>query len=283
MDYYNVLGVDKSASESELKSAYKKASMKHHPDRTGGDDAQFKKINEAYSALKDPQKRQMYDQFGTTDPQQAQAQQKSHFSQAFGGADFGDIFGQMFGQQHPNMRRHVQNQDITIGAEIELEDIVNGKEVIAHYRLPSGRQETVEIKLPPGVQAGDRIRYQGMGGDAIQQAPRADLHVLIKVRRHPEYTQDGINLYIDKKLDLFDFILGTNITITTIHGRNLSVNVPAGSNPGTVFSINGQGLPNRRLGQTGNLYIKVQGVTPKVNDEQLREKIRKIQDETKTN
>jgi len=281
MDYYELLGVPRNATDSELKKAYKKQSMQHHPDRNGGSDEKFKQINEAYSALKDPQKRQMYDQYGTADPQQAQAQQQSHFSNAFGGANFEDIFGQMFGA-NPNMRRHMRNQDITIGADIDLEDIVTGKEVIATYRLPSGREETVEIKLPPGVQAGDRIRYAGMGSDAHSQAPRGDLHVLIRVRKHPEYTQDGINLYIDKKLNLFDFILGTNITIQTIHGRTLSVNVPAGSNPGTVFSVGGQGLPNRRQGQTGNLYIKVNGVTPKINDELLREKITKIQDETKT-
>ena len=88
MDYYEILGVSRNASTTEIKKAYKKQSMQHHPDRTGGDDTQFKKVNEAYSALKDPQKKQMYDQFGTADPQQAQSQQQSHFSQQFGGAQF---------------------------------------------------------------------------------------------------------------------------------------------------------------------------------------------------
>ena len=81
MDYYELLGVPRNATESDLKKAYKKQSMQHHPDRNGGSDSKFKEINEAYSALKDPQKRQMYDQYGTADPQQAQAQQQSHFSQ----------------------------------------------------------------------------------------------------------------------------------------------------------------------------------------------------------
>ena len=175
----------------------------------------------------------------------------------------------------------MRNQDITIAADISLEDIVSGKDVIATYRLPSGREETVNITLPPGIQSEDRIRYHGMGGDIVQNAPRGDLHVVIRVRRHPDYDVDGINLYIDKKLNLFDFVLGTNLTIKTIHNRTLSVNVPAGSNPGTVFSIGGQGLPDRRSGQTGNLYIKVLGITPKINDEKIREQLRKIQDETR--
>ena len=97
MDYYDTLGVSRNASESEIRKAYKAKSMKHHPDR-GGNEDEFKKINEAYSTLKDPKKKQMYDQFGTIDPQQAQAQQHSNFSQSFGGADFGDVFAQMFGQ-----------------------------------------------------------------------------------------------------------------------------------------------------------------------------------------
>ena len=280
MDYYEILGVSRNASTTEIKKAYKKQSMQHHPDRTGGDDTQFKKVNEAYSALKDPQKKQMYDQFGTADPQQAQSQQQSHFSQQFGGAQFEDIFGSMFGQQQ--RQRQMRNQDITIAADISLEDIVSGKDVIATYRLPSGREETVNITLPPGIQSEDRIRYHGMGGDIVQNAPRGDLHVVIRVRRHPDYAVDGINLYIERKLNLFDFILGTNIQVKTIHGRTLSVNVPAGSNPGTTFSIGGQGLPNKRLGKTGNLYIKVQGVTPKIDNELTREKLREIQDETKT-
>ena len=273
MDYYQILGVTRNASPQDIKKAYKKASMQHHPDR-GGDEEKFKKVNEAYSALKDPQKKQMYDQFGTADPQQAQSQQQSHFSQQFGGAQFEDIFGSMFGQQQ--RQRQMRNQDITIAADISLEDIVSGKDVIATYRLPSGREETVNITLPPGIQSEDRIRYAGMGSDLHPHAPRGDLHVQLRVRRHPEYTADGINLYIDKKLNLFDFVLGTNLTIKTIHGRTLSVNVPAGSNPGTTFSIGGQGLPNKRLGKTGNLYIKVQGVTPKIDNELTREKLREI-------
>ena len=109
MDYYNVLGVDKSASESELKSAYKKASMQHHPDRTGGDDSQFKKINEAYSALKDPQKRQMYDQFGTTDPQQQGFNPGGGTSFHFNGGDVNEVFSRFFGEGFAQPQRRPQN------------------------------------------------------------------------------------------------------------------------------------------------------------------------------
>ena len=127
MDYYDILGVDKTASDSELKKAYKKQSMQHHPDR-GGDEAKFKEVNEAYSALKDPEKRQMYDQFGTTDPhQQGFSQNGTTFH--FNGGDMNDIFSTFFGDgfagaNSPFRQRQMRNQDITIAADIELEDII---------------------------------------------------------------------------------------------------------------------------------------------------------------
>ena len=279
MDYYNVLGVDKSASESELKSAYKKASMQHHPDRTGGDDSQFKKINEAYSALKDPQKRQMYDQFGTTDPQQQGFNPGGGTSFHFNGGDVNEVFSRFFGEGFAQPQRRPQNQNITIGADINIEDIVKGKELIATYRLPTGREETVTIKIPKGVRPGDTMKYPGMGGDHVPHMPRGDLFVKVRVRRHPDYQVDGINLYIERNVSVFDLLLGTNIRVDTLHGRKLSVSVPPGSNSGTTFSISGQGLPDQRSGQTGNLYVKVTGITPNITNEEIRERLAKIKDE----
>ena len=121
MDYYDILGVDKTASDSELKKAYKKQSMQHHPDR-GGDEAKFKEVNEAYSALKDPEKRQMYDQFGTTDPQQ-QGFSQNGTTFHFNGGDMNDIFSTFFGDgfagaNSPFRQRQMRNQDITIAADI---------------------------------------------------------------------------------------------------------------------------------------------------------------------
>lgn len=278
MDYYNVLGVDKSASETELKSAYKKASMQHHPDR-GGSEAKFKEINEAYSALKDPQKRQMYDQFGTTNPQQQGFNPNGGgTSFHFNGGDVNEVFSRFFGEGFAQQRRPL-NQNITIGADIQLEDIVNGKELIATYRLPSGREETVTIKIPKGVRPGDTMKYPGMGGDHIPNMPRGDLFVKIQVRNHVDYQVQGINLYIERSISIFDLLLGTNLRVDTLHSRKLSVSVPPGSNSGTTFSIGGQGLPDRRSGQTGNLFIKVNGITPNITNEQIREKLAKIKDE----
>ena len=285
MDYYNSLGVSRNATSKEIKSAYKKQSMQHHPDRTGGDDTKFKEINEAYQTLSDPQKKQMYDQFGTTDPQQMHRThqgQQFHFNMGGNGFEevFSTFFGEGFGQANPFQgRRQMRNQDITIAADITLEDIINGKEVIATYRLPSGKEQTVNITLPKGVRPGDTIRYSGMGGDQVPNMPRGNLFVKVRVRRHPDYEVDGINLYIERNVSVFDLLLGSNIRVKTLHGKEISVSVPPGSNSGTTFSISGQGLPDQRSGRTGNLFMKVIGITPSITNEQIRERLAKIKDE----
>ena len=118
-----------------------------------------------------------------------------------------------------------------------------------------------------------------MGGDQVPNMPRGNLMVKVRVKRHPEYDVEGINLYITRNVSVFDLLLGTNIRVETLHGRTLSVNVPPGTNSNTTFSISGQGLPDQRSGQTGNLFVKVLGITPTINDEQTREKLAKIKDE----
>ena len=285
MDYYESLGVNRNASAKEIKSAFRKKAAEHHPDK-GGDPNQFKQINEAYQTLSNNEKRSMYDQFGTADPQQANMNRggtQFHFN--MGGNGFEEVFSSFFGDgfanpNSPFRQRQMRNQDITIAADITLHDIVNGKELIATFRLPSGKEQTVTIKVPKGVRPGDTMRYNGMGGDNIPQAPRGDLFVKIRGKKDPEYHVDGINLYIERTINVFDLILGTNIRVDTLHGRSLSVTVPPGSNPGTTFSISGQGLPDQRSGVTGSLFVKVNAITPKIYDEKTREKIAKIKDET---
>ena len=151
MDYYDLLGVSRQASDKDLKNAFKNKAREHHPDK-GGDPEKFKQVNEAYQNLSDPQKRQMYDQFGTTDPQQAgfnQGGQTFHFTgDGFGGGfNINDIMNQFgmggFGQ------RQMANQDVTIGCRITLNEIYTGKNVIANYRLNNGQEQTCLLYTSP--------------------------------------------------------------------------------------------------------------------------------------
>jgi len=119
-----------------------------------------------------------------------------------------------------------------------------------------------------------------MGSDQIPNRPRGDLYVLVRVKNHHRFKLDGINLYIDQNINVFDLVLGTNILIQTIHNRSIKLTVPPGTNSGTTFSVHGQGLPDRRSGQTGNLFVTVKAITPKIVDENILNAIRKIKNET---
>ena len=166
MDYYSTLGINRNASQDEIKKAYKKMSMQHHPDRTGGDDSKFKEINEAYQTLNDPQKKQMYDQFGTTDPRQHQYR-SGDFEFNFNGSPFGgmdDIFEQFFGgSPFGNQRRRAVNRPINVAVDVTLEDVLTGKTIGMEIALPTGKTKVVTVDIPAGVEHGQQIRYRGLG------------------------------------------------------------------------------------------------------------------------
>tara|TARA_B100000900_G_scaffold401245_1_gene405702 strand:+ start:1192 stop:2025 length:834 start_codon:yes stop_codon:yes gene_type:complete len=258
MDYYNVLGVDRNASEEQLKKAYKKASMQHHPDRNGGNEEKFKQINEAYSALKDPEKRQMYDQYGTTDPQQAGFRSQHFNGGGFaGGFDINDLMSQFgFGA-----RQQMRNSDITIGCNITIAEVYSGKNVLATYRLNNGMEQTVDIKIPVGIRNGDKVRYAGMGQHDIKQIPPGDLFVQIVIQSTNEFEVNGIDLITSKRINTLKLVTGCYLNISVPGGAKVNLNVPGGTQPGTVLKITGKGLPNRQ-GNPGNILVKIIGQTP---------------------
>jgi len=263
MDYYKVLGVSKSASDKEIKTAFRKLAMENHPDRTGGDDSKFKQINEAYDTLKDPQKRAEYDN------PQARIN-TTNFEDAFG-AGFGDIFNQMFNQraQH-NMRR-----DIVLGFTVTLQDVMQGKTSYITYRLSNGQEETIEINIPPGCKHGDRIRYSGMG-DIGPYPGRGDLYIQIKETPNKIFQRDGLNIYTHEKVNVFDLLLGCVIIVETPDKRQVKINVKRGTDPGTTLSVPGYGIPHQRTGTRGNLYVTIKGYTPNITDQMELMKIKEI-------
>jgi curved DNA-binding protein len=257
MDYYSTLGVSKNASDKELKQAYKKASMQHHPDR-GGDENKFKEINEAYSTLKDPQKRQQYDN-----------PQPQFNSQNMGGmGGFEDLFAQ-FGFRQQQQQR---NPDI-----ITLEECISGKQLLATYRLRNGKEETVDITIPPGANDGNMVRYQGLG-EQIIQGPRGNLIVKIQVRRHPIFEKDGINLIMKHKVSVFDLLLGCQNNIPTLEGGTIRLSIPQGTKPGVTFNVSGHGLPDIHNGRKGNMYVVIDAYTPKIEDPVYLIKLKEIKD-----
>jgi curved DNA-binding protein len=260
MDYYATLGVNRNATQEEIKKAYRKLAMKNHPDR-GGDDRKFAEINEAYETLIDPQKRQQYDN----------PQTQFHFrSQDFHGNPFDDLFG----------FKRAPNQDITLGVHVDLEDVLFGKDMVITYKLPSGKENSVNISIPQGATEHDTIRFQGLGGDAIP-GHRGNLFVKLKIAQHPRFRRDGSNLYMMHPVDVFTLLLGGKTIIKTLSGKDLSVKIPPGTDSGKILNLSEQGLPDRRTGRYGNLLVEIVARVPTIKDEDIINDLRKIEKKLK--
>lgn len=265
MDYYDVLGIPRTATEKEIKTAFRKLAAQHHPDK-GGDSKKFVEIKEAYETLNDPKKRQMYDQFGTADPQQAGFQQ-----QGFGGfGDVNDIFAEMFGQGGSpfedvfgrRTQRRPKNKTLNINYKISLQDAYNGKKLYLEVPLPSGKKQTIDTTIPAGIENGQTVRLQSMGDDSIKGLPPGDLMITVKVENDPRFKREGCDLYKTIEVTVYDLILGCKVQVEHFD-KDFVLNIPAGTQPNTTFSMRELGMPIVNAPGIGTLYIQVKGTVPK--------------------
>ena len=285
-DYYNILGVTRSASDDDIKKAYRRLARKHHPDVNPGDkgaEARFKEINEAYEVLSSKEKRQKYDQFGQN------WQQAEQFSRSgspggpqtnpfggfdyggagspFGGAtyntegDMGSIFDQILGGAR-RRRGPQRGQDLEHGLDISLEEAFHG--ALRQFSLQTQTGvENLEVKIPPGVATGSRVRVSGKGSPGMGGGARGDLYLIVNVLPNPQYERGGDDLTATVNLALYIAVLGGEVTVTTLKGTRLALKIPPETQNGRTFRLTGQGMP--RLGKTsgsGDLIIKVNVVTP---------------------
>lgn len=270
MNYYQILGLQKGATDAEIKKAYRSLAMKHHPDR-GGDEAKFKEISVAYEFLTNPEKKRIIDMGG--DPA-AQGGGFGHnpFEFHFTHGNFNDIFGFGFGGQRPQRR----NKSLSINVQITLEDVLSGKDISAEVAMPGGSPKVVNIQIPPGIEHGQQIRYEGMGDSSIADIRAGDLIVNVFVQPHQTFHREGTSLIFNKEISVWDALLGTNIEITTLDQKKLNITVPAGTQPDTVLSCRGEGLPHIRSKLRGNLLIRLKVKIPKDLTEKQKNLIDKI-------
>ncbi|MDQ5943269.1 MAG: DnaJ protein [Patescibacteria group bacterium] len=273
-DYYEVLGVDKSASQDEIKRAFRKQAVKLHPDKETGDEAKFKELNEAYEVLSNEQKKQAYDQFGhAAGAEQAGGGQNPYgqgnpfgdgvqfdFSGFGGGGGMGDLFEMFF--------RGAQNQtrDVEIALTIDFMDAAKGttKELslrVADRKSGGRKQEDIKVKIPAGIDDGQSIKLEGKG-EVNPQGQRGDLYVHIRVRPHKTLRREGPNIISEITLDMADAALGTEVDIETLDGE-VTVKIPAGSGPGKVVKISGEGLPIIGANRKGDHLIVINVEVPK--------------------
>lgn len=276
MDYYSTLGLKRGASDAEIKKAYRSMAMKHHPDR-GGDQAKFKEISTAYDYLSDPDKRRMID--AGMDPNQSGFRhqgQQNPFEFHFNTGNLNDLFGNFgfgggFGREP--LRK---NKTLNITIEITLEDVLQGKELNAEITIPNGKNKMINIVIPAGIEHGQQIRYEGMGDDSIQGIRAGDLIVNVLIKQHARFQRERTSLIMEGVISVWDAILGTQFTIQTLDNKTLSITVPAGTQPDTVLSCRGEGLPSMRNRQRGNLLVKIKVHVPQNLSQDQRAQIQEL-------
>ncbi len=276
MDYYATLGLKRGASDAEIKKAYRSLAMKHHPDR-GGDEKKFKEISTAYDALTNPEKKRIIDMGGDPNAQPGMGGfNQGPFEFHFGTGDLNDLFGNFgFGFGQRPMQR---NKTLNVNIEITLEDVLQGKTIDAEIGMPGGVKKMINISIPPGVEHGQQIRYEGMGDNSIRNLRPGDLIVNIMIRQHPLFRRNGTDLAIDQTISVWDAILGTTLSITTLDNKQLDVTVPPGTQPETVLSCNSHGLPHIRSKHRGKLLIRIKVMVPRNISEEMLEKVKNIKD-----
>lgn len=300
-DYYKVLGVNKAATQEEIKKSYRKLAVKYHPDKNKGDKAKeekFKEITEAYEVLKDPQKRKQYDELGVNwkqyqqgnngggpgNPYAGRGQTRTEFdgdfSDLFGdGGGFSDFFESFFGQGASGQARGgrsasgFQGQDIQASVTISLDDAYEGG-----VRLINLNGKRLRLKLKPGIEHNQTLKIKGKGQTGIHGGPAGDLYLTVEINPHARFERKGNDLHMSLPIDMYTATLGGKVSIQTMKGSKINVTIPKGTDSGKTLRLKDLGMPSYdRPDQFGNLFVQIKVTTPKGLSKEEEELLLKLQ------
>jgi len=325
-DFYDVLGVPRSASDKEVRQAFRRLARKYHPDVNPGDtkaEERFKEINRAYEVLSDTDKRKKYDRYGER-WEQAEAFDQARRAGGAGGAftqtfDLGDLFGRGRGggrggpfegifEAFTGRRGPLRGQNVEYAAEVTLEEAFQGTTrllglqaeeacatcggsgqiagAVCHVCQGGGavvRPKRLEVKIPAGVQDGARVRIAGEGHPGVGGGPRGDLYVVVRVRPHPRFERKGADLVTEAGVALEDAVLGGEVEVQTLSGKQVALKIPPLTQNGRVFRLSGLGMPKvEAKGKNkarGDLLVRVRVVLPEALSDRERELFERLREE----
>jgi curved DNA-binding protein len=295
-DYYKILGVDRDADTKEIKAAYRKLALKHHPDKNPDDsnaEERFKEINEAYEVLGDSEKRTKYDRLGASYrdwERMGGGRGGFDWSQWTGGmpggvrvetGDFGDVLGgfsdffnAIFGGMG-TANQGFSRQPSGVGHDIEQTIPISLTEAYkGTTRILQRNGKRLEVKIPPGAKTGTKVRVSGQGETGARR--KGDLYLVIRVEDDPRFEQKGADLYVDVSVDLYSAVLGGETRLPTPAG-DVVLDIPAGSQPGQLFRLKGRGMPQlRNPSKHGDLFARLSVVIPKNLSDRERELFKEL-------
>jgi curved DNA-binding protein len=288
-DYYETLGVARSATQDEIRKAYKKLAREYHPDTRQDDPAaeqKFKEIQEANSVLSDPEKRAQYDRFGSAFQNAGAGGPQFHWSTSGqggavdlddilgGGFDLGSLFGGLGGgggRHRQQARPRAQaGQDVEMEVEIPFHVAALGGQHSVPIRRQNGNVERLNVKIPAGVDTGSVVRLSGQGQPGQLGGPAGNLRLMVKVAPHPYFRRDGNNILLDVPITPPEAVLGTKVEVPTIKEGNVTLSIPPGTSSGAKLRLSGLGAPDPKTKKRGDQFIVVKIIVPKTLDEDSR-------------
>lgn len=288
-DYYQVLGLNKEAGPDDVKKAYRKLALKYHPDRNPGNksaEENFKKISEAYAVLSDPEKKKQYDNYGSDNFSQkfsredimrdfdlGQILRDLGFG-GFGGAKSSrggarrgfhqqevDPFGGFYGAAQ-QMNFPQKGQDLEYNLSITLEESVFGADKKIAIQKQAATDE-INVKIPPGINAGKKLRLAAKGAPGYNGGPAGDLYLHISIIPHPVFAREGNDIYIQKNVTYSQAALGSSVEISTLDGSIRRIKIPPGTQNNTLIRMKGYGVPQQKSSPAGDQYVRIQVDIPK--------------------
>lgn len=291
IDYYKILEIDKSATEADIKKAYRKLARKYHPDVNPNDESaksKFQEINEAHEVLSDPEKRKKYDKYGKDwkhadefekQKQYQQQNQNQYSNQGFsggfgGGQDYSDFFESMFGGMGGGRQRSASSfkgQDYSAELRLNMLDIL-----VSQKQTLTVNGKSIRLTIPAGVENGQTIKIKGHGGDGMNGGPKGDLYISFVIENTTPFKREGNTLFLEQELDLITAVLGGELMVDTLSGK-VKLTVKPETQNGTKVKLKGKGMPiYKQEGQFGDLIINYTVKIPTNLTEKQKELFREI-------